>query len=101
MQKIATMKYNSDSDECTADEAFDTQGIILKYIDKVPNIRHRELLRLSGLSNGMLEYHLKILEGTDKITVFRRDGRRAGYYPIYMPTEKYYNISETNNVLCT
>jgi len=30
------MKNNSDSDACTADEAFDTKGIILNYIDKVP-----------------------------------------------------------------
>ena len=86
MQKIATMKYNSDSDECTADEAFDTKGIILKYIDKVPNIRHRELLRLSGLSNGMLEYHLKIMK-TNKVTVEIHDGRRTRYYPIYIPTD--------------
>jgi len=81
-RKIAQMKNNSNSDACTVKEAFDTKGIILKYIDKFPGIRYREILRLTGLTNGTLEYHLKILESTHKVAVFRRDGIRAGYYPI-------------------
>ena len=39
------------------EEVFDTKGIILKYIDRVPGIRYRELLRLTGLVNGTLEYN--------------------------------------------
>ena len=32
---------NTNSDACTAEEAFDAKGIILKHIDKVPGIRYR------------------------------------------------------------
>ena len=35
---------------------------ILKHIVKNPGVRYRELLRLTGLANGVLSYHLKILE---------------------------------------
>jgi predicted transcriptional regulator len=41
-----------------------------------------ELLRLTGLSNGALEYHLRILEKSHRIKVDRFDGKRARYYPI-------------------
>jgi len=50
------------------EEVFDTKGIILKYIDRVPGIRlkyiDRDLLRLTGLVNGTLVYNLKTLERT-------------------------------------
>ena len=69
--------FNSDA----GTEDADIKGIILKYIDRFPGIRYRQLLRVIGFTNGRLEYHLKILENTQKVTVFRRDGRRAGYYP--------------------
>jgi predicted transcriptional regulator len=60
----------------------DIKTLILKSIDKAPGIRYGELLKLSALSNGALEYHLKILERTNKVRVDRRDGRRARFYPI-------------------
>ena len=41
--------------------------IILKRIFENPGIRYREILKLTGISNGVLEYHLKILEGCYKI----------------------------------
>ena len=37
-------------------------NIVLKSIDRSPGVRYRELLRLSGLTNGALEYTLRILE---------------------------------------
>ena len=43
-------------------ESVDIKALILWYIDKAPGIRYRELLRLSGLTNGAVEYHLKTLE---------------------------------------
>lgn len=51
--------------------------IILEHIAKSPGIRYRELLRSTGLTNGRLEYHLKILERIHKLKVERLDGRRA------------------------
>jgi predicted transcriptional regulator len=80
---------------CTAEEAFDTKGINLKYINEVPGIRYREILRLTGLTNGRLEYHLKVREST----VFRRDGRRAGYYPIDMPADESHILEHIRNIV--
>jgi DNA-binding transcriptional ArsR family regulator len=75
--------------ECTElSQRVDTKAVILSHITNNPGIRYRELLRLTGLANGTLEYHLKILERSHKVTVERHDGRRARYYPIYMPTDE-------------
>jgi len=60
----------------------DTKILILKQISETPGIRHREILRLTGLSNGALEYHLRILENTHKVNVDRSGGRRGRYYPV-------------------
>ncbi len=66
----------------------DTKTIILMRINNNPGIRYKELLRLTGLANGTLEYHLKILERLHKVTVERHAGRRARYYPICIPTDE-------------
>lgn len=55
---------------------------ILKQIGETPGIRYRQLLRLTGLSNGTLEYHLRILEKTRKVRVDISDGKRGRYYPV-------------------
>jgi DNA-binding transcriptional ArsR family regulator len=75
--------------ECTGlSLKVDTKAIILNHITNNPGIRYKELLRLTGLANGTLEYHLKILERSYKVTVERHDGRRARYYPICMPPDE-------------
>ena len=57
---------------------------ILKSIYENPGIRYREILKLTGLSNGVLEYHLKILEGCYKIiNVDRHKIKITRYYPPY------------------
>jgi DNA-binding transcriptional ArsR family regulator len=66
----------------------DAKTIILMHINNNPGIRYKELLRLTGLANGTLEYHLKILERSHKVTVERHPGRRARYYPICIPTDE-------------
>jgi predicted transcriptional regulator len=66
----------------------DTKTIILKHIGKNPGIRYRELLRATGLTNGTLEYHLKMLEKSNTMTVERRDGRRARYFHICIPADE-------------
>ena len=75
----------------------DTKALILVHVGKTPGIRYRELLRLTGLTNGTLEYHLKILERTYKITVRRRDGRRARYYPIDIPADESHILEYIRN----
>lgn len=67
------------------------------HVGKTPGIRYRELLRLTDLANGTLEYHLKILERTHKITVRRRDGRRARYYPIDIPPDESHILEYIRN----
>lgn len=66
----------------------DTKTIILTHIGKYPGIRYRELLRATGLTNGTLEYHLKMLEKSNSITVERCDGRRARYFLICIPADE-------------
>lgn len=59
---------------------------LLNQIDKSPGIRYRELLRLTGLSNGVLSYHLAELEESKVIKVDR--GRRVTrYYPLHISAE--------------
>jgi predicted transcriptional regulator len=55
----------------------DSKEIILEQIGKTPEIRYKELLRLTGLTNGTLEYHLNRLEMSNKVQVDRHDGRRT------------------------
>jgi predicted transcriptional regulator len=70
--------------------------MILKYIDRVPGIRYRELLRLTGLVNGTLEYNLKTLERTHRVKVLQ-DGRRVGYYPIDFRSDEYQILEHIKN----
>ena len=36
-------------------------------LHEIPGIRYRELLRMTGLSNGVLSYHLRFLDNSGKI----------------------------------
>jgi DNA-binding transcriptional ArsR family regulator len=53
----------------------------MKNIEQTPGIRYRELLRLTGLVNGVLSYHLSALERTNLIKV-NRESRITRYYPV-------------------
>jgi DNA-binding transcriptional ArsR family regulator len=59
----------------------DAQAILLKGIEENPGIRYRELLRLTGLVNGVLSYHLSALERANVIKV-NRESRITRYYPV-------------------
>jgi len=54
---------------------------LLKYINNKPGIRYRQLLRKSNLANGVLSYHLKILERSKNIKVHRIRYGLTSYYP--------------------
>ena len=45
------------------------QEKIIYLIIKFPGVRYRELLRLTGLSNGVLTYHLNILDHYCKVKI--------------------------------
>jgi predicted transcriptional regulator len=66
------------------EEALDTKARLLQYIEENPGIRYRELLRMAGLVNGVLTYHLAALEKSDVIKVDRQS-RITRYYPVSVP----------------
>jgi len=51
----------------------DIKDILLDIIAENPGIWYRELLRLTGSSNGALAHHLGVLEDAGKIKVQRQD----------------------------
>jgi predicted transcriptional regulator len=59
----------------------DTRTMLLRRIEENPGIRYRELLRLTGLVNGVLTYHLTALEKSDIVKVDRQS-RMTRYYPV-------------------
>ena len=67
-------------------ETPDRKSALLKHIENAPGIRYRELLRLTGLSNGVLSHHLSGLEEAGLIQVHRKQTKTTRYYPV--------NISE-------
>ena len=52
-----------------------TQDKIVKYVNEIPGIRYRELSRMTGLSNGVLFYHLRCLDNFGRIRVNRVNNR--------------------------
>ena len=71
------------------------KNIILKCIYENPGIRYREILKLTGICDGVLEYHLKILEGGYKIiNVDRHKSRITRYYPLC------FEPNDESEVLC-
>jgi predicted transcriptional regulator len=67
----------------------DPKDVLLTHINNTPGIRYRELLRLTGLSNGALAYHLSGLEKSSQIRVDRqKEKRTTRYYLINIPTQE-------------
>jgi DNA-binding transcriptional ArsR family regulator len=68
-------------------EPADTRVLLMKHIEETPGIRYRELLRLTGLVNGVLSYHLSALEKANVIKV-NRESRITRYYPVNVPDKE-------------
>ena len=62
----------------------DVKAILLEHIERNPGIRYRELLRLTGLVNGVLTYHVAALEKSGTIRVDRQS-RMTRYYTVSVP----------------
>ena len=56
--------------------------MLLKCINDSPGIRYRELLRATGFPNGVMAYHLKILEKLKQMKVNRQYRKVTSYYPL-------------------
>ncbi|HET7643050.1 MAG TPA: hypothetical protein VFK40_06050 [Nitrososphaeraceae archaeon] len=54
--------------------------IIIQFIYDIPGIRYRELLRVTGLSNGVLSYHLNLLDNSGRVQVHRVNNRVTRYF---------------------
>ena len=61
-------------------EPADTKSVLLGIIERNPGVRYRELLRMTGLVNGVLTYHLTALERSDRIRA-DRGSRMTRFYP--------------------
>ena len=56
------------------------QETIVQFINDMPGIRYRELLRVTGLSNGVLSYHLNILDNSGRVQIHRVNNRVTRYF---------------------
>ena len=56
------------------------QDRIIQFVTNFPGIRYRELLRVTGVSNGVLSYHLNLLDNSGKIRVHRVNNRVTRYF---------------------
>ena len=62
------------------EELNDIQRKLLQNIGENPGIRYRELLRLTHLANGVLTYHLSLLQKLDQVKVERNKSKMTRYY---------------------
>ena len=53
---------------------------IIQFINETPGIRYRELLRTTGVSNGVLSYHLNLLDNSGRVRVHRVNNRTTRYF---------------------
>ena len=56
------------------------QEKIIQFVNETPGIRYRELLRITGVSNGVLSYHLNLLDNSGKVQVHRVNNRVTRYF---------------------
>ena len=56
------------------------QERITQFVNDFPGIRYRELLRITGVSNGVLSYHLNLLDNSGRVRVHRINNRVTRYF---------------------
>jgi predicted transcriptional regulator len=61
-------------------EVHSIQERIIQFVNDFPGIRYRELLRITGVSNGVLSYHLNILDNSGRVRVHRVNNRVTRYF---------------------
>jgi predicted transcriptional regulator len=72
----------------TIDHADKPKNCLLKHINNSPGMGYR-YLRVTGFANGVLAYHLKILDKLKRIQVSRYHERKnTRYYPLNTTSEK-------------
>jgi predicted transcriptional regulator len=56
------------------------QDRIIQFVNESPGIRYRELLRITGVSNGVLSYHLNLLDNSGRVRVHKVNNRTTRYF---------------------
>src|SRR5918912_769695 len=93
---ITTGFYNYE--ELEQGDQSDVHNKLIRYINGQPGIRYRELLRLSGLSNGVLTYHITNLEKSGRIIADRTiNSKITRYYSNNIPIEETDIIGHIRN----
>ena len=62
---------------------------IFQFVDESPGIRYRELLRTTGLTNGVLSYHLNLLDNSGKVRINRVNDRVTRYFSHDVPIDEF------------
>ena len=60
---------------------------IVRLIEKNPGIKFREIMRETGMKNGVLSYHVKKLEENGTVKIERKSGRTR-FYPLFVTKEE-------------
>jgi predicted transcriptional regulator len=60
---------------------------IIQLVNEKPGIRFSEIMRETGLKNGVLSHHISKIEQAGKVTI-ERTPRVARLYPCGMPQEE-------------
>ncbi len=69
---------------------------IVQLINEKPGIRYSEMMRETGLKNGVLSHHLSKIEQSGRITI-KRTPRVARLYPCGMPQDEALLIKHLKN----
>ncbi len=87
--------HNNNDSQLQNDSTIEAK--LLRHIEEYPGLRYRQLLRLTNIVNGVLEYHLKQLERAKQIRVNRSRSKETRYYPINTPDEEFDIIGYVRN----
>jgi len=60
---------------------------IIGIIEKNPGIKFREIMRETGMKNGVLSYHTRRLEENGSVKIERRSGETR-FYPLFVTEEE-------------
>ena len=93
-----TTSFDNIALEQEKDHLSEIQNKLIRFINTQPGIRYRELLRASGLSNGVLTYHITNLEKSGWIVADRNNNNKiTRYYPNNIPVEEADIIGHIRN----
>lgn len=70
----------------------DRETEIISIIEKNPGIKFREIMRETGLKNGVLSYHARKLEENGSVKIDRKSGETR-FYPLFVTEEESLVIS--------